>query len=103
MVGRRTDGTAQSRPGAPYWWVEGAAGFPFGSWVFHHVPEAKTVKNRLHWDVELPDGVASPQALVDAGASLLRSPDDEIHWWVLADPEGNEFCAFVREGEPERP
>jgi hypothetical protein len=32
--------------------------------------------------------------LLDAGATLLRAKDDEIHWHVLADPEGNEFCAF---------
>jgi hypothetical protein len=34
------------------------------------------------------------QALLDAGATLLRPKDSEIHWHVLADPEGNEFCAF---------
>jgi len=61
------------------------------------VPEPKTVKNRMHWDVVLPEGVASPQALVDAGATVLRSPDDDIRWWILADPEGNEFCAFLAE------
>ena len=26
---------------------------------------------------------------------LLREPDEEVRWWVLADPEGNEFCAFA--------
>ena len=91
----RTGGTAQTREGAPYWWIEGAAGFPFGYWVFNEVPEPKTAKNRMHWDVVLPEGVASPQALLDSGAALLRAPDDEISWWVLADPEGNEFCVFT--------
>jgi Glyoxalase-like domain len=33
--------------------------------------------------------------LVDAGATVLREPDDEISWYVLGDPEGNEFCAFT--------
>jgi hypothetical protein len=33
--------------------------------------------------------------LLDAGASLLRQPDGDIEWYVLADPEDNEFCAFV--------
>jgi hypothetical protein len=28
------------------------------------------------------------------GATLLRPKEDDIHWWVMADPEGNEFCAF---------
>jgi Glyoxalase-like domain len=26
---------------------------------------------------------------------VLREPDDDIGWHVLADPEGNEFCAFT--------
>jgi hypothetical protein len=72
--------------------VTGAAGFPWQYWVFDPVPEPKTVKNRMHWDVQLSDG--TPEALVDAGATLLRSPDADIRWWVLADPEGNEFCTF---------
>jgi hypothetical protein len=91
----RTGGTAQTREGSPYWWIQGAAGFPWYAWVFNQVPEAKTVKNRMHWDVSLAPGAQTPKALLDAGARLLREPDDEIHWWVLADPEGNEFCAFV--------
>ena len=44
-----------------------------------------------------------PVALVPAGATVLRAQDDEIGWTVLADPEGNEFCAFVvRAGDRER-
>lgn len=61
-------------------------------WVFTPVPEPKTVKNRVHWDVLLDD--ATVDDLVAAGATVLRRPDDEIDWTVLADPEGNEFCAF---------
>ncbi|MEH1098412.1 VOC family protein [Micromonospora sp. CPCC 205561] len=74
--------------------VVGAAGFPWDHWVFDPVPERKTVKNRQHWDVDLTD--AEPTALIRAGATLLREPDDAISWWILADPEGNEFCAFAR-------
>jgi hypothetical protein len=62
-------------------------------WVFAPVPEPKTVKNRVHWDVTLVD--ATIESLVAAGARVLRDRDDEIDWWVLADPEGNEFCAFL--------
>jgi hypothetical protein len=54
------------------------------------VPEAKSVKNRMHLDV-----FGRTQALLDAGASLVRARDDEIQWDVLADPEGNEFCVFA--------
>jgi len=38
--------------------------------------------------------VESVDALFAAGATLLRHRDHEIDWDVLADPEGNEFCAF---------
>ncbi|WBB67540.1 VOC family protein [Micromonospora sp. WMMD812] len=71
----------------------GAAGFPFDEWIFNPVPEGKTVKNRMHWDVDLDE--PEPSALVRAGATLLREPDDAVRWWVLADPEGNEFCVFT--------
>ena len=63
---------------------------PFESLVFATVPEPRTVKNRIHWDVETRDVTA----LLDRGATLLRGPDDEIDWSVLADPEGNEFCVM---------
>lgn len=93
----RTGGNVATRAGTTAWWVENARGFPFPYWVFTEVPEAKTVKNRMHWDVLLSGSDITP--LLDAGAQLLRKPDDEIWWWVLADPEGNEFCAF----DPARP
>ena len=72
-------------------WVEQIPGAPFESIDFATVPEPKTVKNRIHWDVDTD----SVDALVAAGATVLRERDDEISWTVLADPEGNEFCAFT--------
>jgi hypothetical protein len=61
--------------------------------VFARVPEPKAVKNRLHWDVQ-----GDNEELIGAGARLLRARDEEIHWDVLADPEGNEFCVFDPHG-----
>ena len=58
-------------------------------WV-NPVPEAKTAKNRVHWDVD-----GDVDGLLAAGATLLRRRDDEVRWDVLADPEGNEFCCFT--------
>ena len=55
---------------------------------FVKVPEPKTVKNRIHLDLT----VDAVQPLLDAGATLLREGD----FAVLADPEGNELCAFTR-------
>ena len=68
--------------------IEGA---PFESIVFMPVTEPKAVKNRVHIDVTTDD----VDGLVAAGAQLLRPRDDEIDWDVMADPEGNEFCAFA--------
>lgn len=71
-------------------YLEAVPGAPFESIVFGRVPEPKTVKNRLHLDLTVPDlGL-----LVDAGAEVLRPQDDEIAWTLMADPDGNEFCAF---------
>ncbi len=75
----------------PWWWIEPVPGAPFDAFTFSPVPEPKTVKNRVHWDVS----AASLDPLLSAGATLLRAKDDEIAWNVLADPEGNEFCAFL--------
>jgi hypothetical protein len=70
-------------------WLERVPGLPFESIDFVPVPEPKTVKNRIHWDV-----TGDADALIAAGATLLRAPDDTVSWHVLADPEGNEFCVF---------
>jgi len=72
-------------------WIDDIPAAPFDSMDFVPVPEPKTVKNRIHWDVTAPE----VQPLLDAGATLLRARDDEISWHVLADPEGNEFCVFT--------
>ena len=88
----RTGGAVHHDPGVPWAWVTGGAGFPLLFWVFTPVPEPKTVKNRVHWDVTLAD--AGVDELVRTGSTMLRSPGGTRDWWVLADPEGNEFCAF---------
>jgi len=88
----RTGGTVDTREGAPFVWIEGAEGFPYMFWIFHDVPEPKTVKNRVHWDVTLVD--TTIEGLVAAGATVLEPKGDGLRWTVMADPEGNEFCAF---------
>jgi hypothetical protein len=54
--------------------------------------EPKTVKNRVHWDVTLNEGVTIDD-LVAKGATVLHAHDG---WTVMADPDGNEFCVFPR-------
>lgn len=71
-------------------WLHGAAGLGELILKFVRVPDDRAVKNRWHWDVTTDDG----SALVAAGATVIREPDDDIRWTVLIDPQGNEFCAF---------
>jgi catechol 2,3-dioxygenase-like lactoylglutathione lyase family enzyme len=71
--------------------VKDVPGMAIETMDFNPVPEPKTVKNRVHWDVSTAD----VDLLVDAGATVLRPPGDDIAWYVVADPEGNEFCAFI--------
>ena len=61
------------------------------------VPDAKTVKNRVHLDVAPylgEDHAAAVQALIGAGATRADVGQGEVSWTVLADPEGNEFCVL---------
>lgn len=76
-----------------YTWIDDVPGAPVESFDFVPVPEPKTVKNRIHWDVELADG-ATIDDLVGRGATVLLPPGDDRQWTVMADPEGNEFCVF---------
>jgi hypothetical protein len=70
--------------------VEDIEDAPFESLVFAPVPEPKTAKNRIHLDVNTSD----PGLLVAAGATVLLPEGEGRSWTVLADPAGNEFCAF---------
>ncbi|WP_405685387.1 VOC family protein [Streptomyces sp. NBC_00057] len=93
--GRRAfrDLVAVRHPDDPY---EAESGTGLGRrLLFQRVPEAKTVKNRLHLDVhagpERRD--AEVKRLEALGATVLhRVEEPGGTWTVLADPEGNEFC-----------
>ena len=63
--------------------------------LFQAVPEAKTVKNRVHLDVRV--GAERREAevarLIGLGATeLWRKSQGPYEWVTLADPQGNEFC-----------
>ncbi len=65
--------------------------------LFQDVPETKTGKNRLHVDVHGSSGGLGELVarLEELGATRLHEVDQGPagHWWVMRDPEGNEFCA----------
>ncbi|HEY8720808.1 VOC family protein [Pengzhenrongella sp.] len=62
--------------------------------LFVRVPEAKTVKNRLHLDFRPDDQSAEVDRLLALGARRADVGQGEQSWVVLADPEGNEFCVL---------
>jgi hypothetical protein len=76
---------------------EAAAGGPSGGQpriLFQLVPEAKSVKNRLHLDVRAGEDAAGMVArLTERGATVLHvGRQGPYAWTTMADPEGNEFC-----------
>ena len=61
--------------------------------LFLRVPEAKSVKNRLHIDLRPADQAAEVARAESLGAERVDVGQGSTHSWVvLADPEGNEFC-----------
>jgi predicted enzyme related to lactoylglutathione lyase len=63
--------------------------------LLQQVPEAKTIKNRMHMDLDAADIEAEAERLEGLGAARVSS--EPLHeygsrWIVMADPEGNEFC-----------
>jgi Glyoxalase-like domain len=59
---------------------------------FLRVPEAKTVKNRLHLDLRSSDLAEATTRALALGATKADDIYDQGRWQVLRDPEGNEFC-----------
>jgi predicted enzyme related to lactoylglutathione lyase len=64
---------------------------------FGTVPEDKTVKNRVHIDIRPAAGITMDEErerLEQLGATTRRLVTDnpaDVHY-IMADPEGNEFC-----------
>ena len=65
--------------------------------LFQEVPEGKSGKNRLHIDVHSEPGGLDKlvSRLEGLGATRVQEHDQGPagHWWLMRDPEGNEFCA----------
>jgi predicted enzyme related to lactoylglutathione lyase len=73
--------------------------------LFVPVPEGKTVKNRVHLDLQPTDCSRDEQVTraVELGATIIADhrKDDGTGWVTMADPEGNEFC--IERSTAERP
>ncbi|CAN5603098.1 VOC family protein [soil metagenome] len=70
-------------------YLKHASGLGSVTWKFVGVDDERVVKNRWHWDV-----LGTVHDLVAAGATVVRPEGGDIRWTVMADPSGNEFCAF---------
>ncbi|MEL3945505.1 MULTISPECIES: VOC family protein [Streptomyces] len=71
--------------------------------LFVTVPDKKTVKNRVHFDLQPQDRTRDEEVerVTALGATLVadhRLPDGR-GWVTLADIEGNEFCVERSSGE----
>jgi predicted enzyme related to lactoylglutathione lyase len=64
--------------------------------LLQQVPEPKTVKNRMHLDIQTTDLPAEVERLRALGAVILVPAHDDAGFGtaVLADPQGNEFCVI---------
>ena len=61
--------------------------------VLQRVPEPKSGKARIHFDLRVTDIEAEARRLETLGAQRIdigQGPDPG--WITMADPEGNEFC-----------
>ena len=73
--------------------------------LFIEVPDARQVKNRLHFDLRPADGTRDEEVarLLSIGATQVDDHrevrGDGTGWMVLADPEGNEFCVLRSDAE----
>jgi predicted enzyme related to lactoylglutathione lyase len=67
---------------------------------FQRVPEAKSVKNRLHLDIEVEDFDGAIARVEQLGGSVVHPLRTEYGWdyAIMGDPEGNEFCVIRRSG-----
>lgn len=78
------------KPGDPEALIEGAG------LLFVTVPDTRTIKNRVHLDIQPQDRTRDEEVerLLALGATMFddRRRPDGTGWAVLADPEGNEFC-----------
>ena len=73
--------------------------------LFIEVPDAKQGRNRVHFDLRPTDRSRDEEhkRVLGLGATDVEDhrTEDGRGWWVMADPEGNEFC-ILRSDEERR-
>lgn len=67
-----------------------AAGWGGPNLWFNKVPEPKSGKNRIHFDLRAPGSIADEVSRLEGlGATVIQHGQDLV---VMQDVEGNEFC-----------
>ena len=67
-----------------------AAGWGGPNMWFNRVPEPRSAKNRMHFDLRAPVTMAAEvERLVGLGAAIAERFDGKT---IMTDPEGNVFC-----------
>ena len=101
VTGYGEDPANPNEPGDEEFLLVPADGGP--ALVFIQVPEGKTVKNRVHFDVVPVEGTRDEEVARLLGLGATQVADHRTAegkgWVVLADPEGNEFCVERSEAE----
>ncbi len=65
--------------------------------LLQQVPESKATKNRMHLDLRVLDLDAEVSRLIALGARYAAEEPLQNNgwvWYVLLDPDGNEFCVL---------
>ncbi|MFN0089987.1 MAG: VOC family protein [Acidimicrobiales bacterium] len=84
---------SEPAPPSPYFASIGLGDPSRVAYMFIQVPEPKTVKNRVHLDLEANDVAGEVARVVALGARHIHDKEEHgVQWTTLADPEGNEFC-----------
>jgi predicted enzyme related to lactoylglutathione lyase len=91
VLGRPID--TEPMPPSPFFASIGLGDSSRIAYMFIQVPEGKTVKNRVHLDLDAEDVGAEVARVIALGAMHIHEKEEfGMRWTTLADPEGNEFC-----------
>ena len=67
--------------------------------VLQQVPEAKSGKNRAHFDIVVDDLDGATMQVEELGGRWIETGKthelEGFSWRCMADPEGNEFCLYL--------
>ncbi|MDA1258232.1 MAG: VOC family protein [Chloroflexi bacterium] len=61
--------------------------------ALQQAPESKSGKNRAHPNLTVDDLAGAEKQILDlGGASVSQNEAGGFRWYVMVDPDGNEFC-----------